>query len=299
MAADVLGALEARAPPPPKMALLSWGGGRRRDLRAPVLAGWPCISGEADAALLDYTVKLPRMGRKREAVWPPDDGRSLYHAAGLACGALTGSDYEYGACSAAAEAWVRARATEVVARMQSAGAGAAWGKHAVAGAESPDEAQRRWTALRAPAAAVALGLAPAPDVQPHPAEVRALACALGRVVVLLHSRRASRADPLDLRGLLYVFHPDDREARVLRADPELRLYVEGEYPADAYAWGEFQERTRPGAWGGSAADLGDGGLEEALVLVHDALEGSYAATTSSGALQSEPLRRRLAAAFVS
>ena len=254
-------------PPPPRNPWLyvSLGGGRRRDLRTPVREGWPCISGEVDPALGKYEEKLAWMGRRRETEWPCHDGWSLYHAAALASGALRAREYSLGQCSECAAEWVSVTVHAVSVLMEDS-----WDTPGFVGL-----GEECWAALCAP-----VRDAQRPPVRadvphraaPHEAEIRALARALGRVVVLLYSERPAAADPLDRRGLLYVFHPDERGTYAYELDEDLRPHAEGAGLADAWAWGEFRAQALRGA-----VDLGRDGLDGAAILVYDALRGRYAA----------------------
>jgi hypothetical protein len=273
--------LASPRPTPPRCSAGRWafmspGGGRRRDLRAPVLEGWPSTAGEADVALSAYREKLARMGLEREPLWQPSccDGeqQGLYHAAGRTLGALGGDDYSVrwrGGCSLRATEWVRSL-TEAV--------------YGVRGDAS-------WAALEADAG-VPAGLEHAVPSAPT---VRALAIALQRKVVLLHSESPD-SDRIDRRGLVYVFHPDYRLERTLRADEDLAQEILDGCPADAYAWGEFRQWWREHL-------LATKGGNPALVLVYDAVRRSYAGTArihaSSGgdAAAQAPVVRRLEGAF--
>ena len=146
-----------------------------------------------------------------------------------------------------------------------------------------------WAALEADAG-VPAGLEHAVPSSPT---VRALAIALQRKVVLLHSESPD-SDRIDRRGLVYVFHPYYRLERTLRADEDLAREILDGCPADAYAWGEFRRWWR---------ELAPKGGNQALVLVYDAVRRSYAGTArrhaSSGgdAAAQAPVVRRLEGAF--
>ena len=221
-------------------------------------------------ALSAYREKLARLGLEREPLWTPSyccdsEQSNLYHAAGRTLGALTGDDYdvetrhettssyrwgcssiEYRAsCSTRAEDWARSRAQEVDKVMGCAD----------------------WAVL---ASTAGMGLEHA--VPSSLAVVRALAIALQRTVVLLNSE-APDSDRIDRRGLVYVFHPDFRVTRKLRADEDLHQEILAGCPADAYAWGEF-----PRWWQQHLAAVEFRGWDSALVLVYDAVKRCYAGT---------------------
>jgi hypothetical protein len=153
-----------------------------------------------------------------------------------------------------------------------------WAEEAVGVSASilPDEFQRKWARICEPVS-VAAGLGAHTGwhervrrAPPHPAKIRALAVVLDRIVLLLHSGNP-RGDPLDRRGLVYVFHPEHphHQHRTFFGDEDLRELVLADYPADAFAWGNL--------WCWWTA-LDEQRRKMALVLVYDAAQGRYAGT---------------------